>query len=105
MNKTFIVMAAWAAGIVLGTIFFGGLLWTIRKGVTSSMPALWFMGSMILRMSVVMAGFYFVSAGHWERLLPCLTGFVMAQLIVTRLTQPAAAASQTHSTEEAHHAH
>jgi hypothetical protein len=30
-----------------------------------------------------------VSGGHWERLLACLLGFVIARLIVTRLTGPA----------------
>ena len=73
---------------MLGAIFFGGLWWTVRKGVSSTQPALWFLGSLLLRMSIALAGFYFVSGGHWERLLACLLGFVMARLVVTRLTRP-----------------
>ena len=69
-------------------MFFGGLWWTVRKGVSSKQPALWFFGSLLLRMSIALAGFYFVSGGHWERLLACLLGFVIARLIVTRLTGP-----------------
>jgi hypothetical protein len=38
-------------------------------------------------MSVALAGFYFVSRGHWERLLLCLLGFVVARLAVTFLTR------------------
>ena len=38
------------AGLVLGAIFFGGLWWTVRKGLSSQQPALWFLGSMLLRM-------------------------------------------------------
>ena len=59
---------------MLGAIFFGGLWWTVRKGVSSKQPALWFLGSLLLRMSIALAGFYFVSGGHWERLLVCAPG-------------------------------
>ena len=59
---------ALSAGVLLGAIFFGGLWWTVRKGVSSEQPAFWFFGSLLLRMSIALAGFYFVSDGHWERL-------------------------------------
>ena len=76
-----------SAGVLLGAIFFGGLWWTVQKGVSSRQPALWFLGSLLLRMSIALAGFYFVGRGHWERLVVCLLGFVMARFIVTRLTR------------------
>jgi F1F0 ATPase subunit 2 len=88
MNETLTLVLAWVAGGVLGAIFFGGLWWTVRKGVSSQQPALWFFGSLLLRMSIALAGFYFVSGGHWDRLLACLLGFVIARFIVTRLTGP-----------------
>jgi len=72
---------------MLGVIFFGGLWVTIRRGVSSERPALWFFLSVLLRMSVALAGFYFVSGGHWKRLVLCLVGFVMARFAVTRLTR------------------
>jgi F1F0 ATPase subunit 2 len=81
------LLTAWLAGGVLGTIFFGGLWWTVRRGVSSQQPALWFLGSLLARMSVALAGFYFVSDGHWERLVACLLGFLTARLAVTRLTR------------------
>jgi hypothetical protein len=34
---------------------------------------------------VVVAGIYFVADGHWQRLLACLLGFVIARFIVTRV--------------------
>ena len=37
------------AGALLGAFFFGGLWWTVQKGVTSEQPALWFLGSLLLR--------------------------------------------------------
>ena len=103
MNETLTLVLACVAGGVLGTIFFGGLWWTIRKGVSSKQPALWLFGSMLLRMSIALAGFYFVSGGHWERLLACLLGFVLARLVVTWLTR-SSGENQTRSTQEASHA-
>ena len=84
----FLIMApAWMAGVGLGAIFFGGLLWTVRKGVSSKQPALWFFGSLLLRTGITLAGFYLVGRGHWERLLVCLLGFIVARLIVMRFAR------------------
>lgn len=103
MNESLSLVLAWMIGILLGAIFFGGLWWTVRKGVSSKIPALWFMGSMLLRTAIVLTGFYFVAGGHWERLMVCLLGFVMARLIMTRLTR--AAKKPAYLAEKASHAH
>ena len=87
MNETLILVLALATGVLLGAIFFGGLWWTVQKGVSSKRPALWFFGSLLLRTSIALAGFYFIARGHWERLLVCLLGFVMARHVVMRLTR------------------
>ena len=86
MNEMLTLVFAFGAGGGLGAMFFGGLWWTVQKGVSSKHPALWFFGSLLLRMSIALAGFYLVSGGHWKRLLACLFGFVIARFIVTRLT-------------------
>ena len=87
MNEPLTLVLAWMAGGLLGALFFGGLWWTVRRGVSSPRPALWFFGSLLLRMSIVLAGFYFVGRGNWERLVACLLGFVIARFIVMRLTR------------------
>jgi len=102
MNETLILVLALATGVLLGTIFFGGLWWTVQKGVSSKRPALWFFGSLLLRTSIALVGFYFIARGHWERLLVCLLGFVIARLIVMRLTR--AAEKPTYFAQEASHA-
>lgn len=89
MNEAASLAPALAAGILLGAVFFGGLWWTVVRGVSSSRPALWFLGSMLLRTSIVLSGFYFVSAGDWKRLLAGLVGFVIARLVVKRLIRVA----------------
>ena len=72
------------AGALLGAVFFGGLWSTVHKGVTSEKPALWFLGSLLLRTSMILAGFYVVSQGHWSRLVACLIGFLIARVIVVK---------------------
>ncbi len=88
MNELFILPMALTAGLLLGAIFFGGLWWTVRKSVASRFPGLWTFGSLLLRMSVTLAGFYLVGRAHWQPLVACLLGFVIARFIVTRLTRP-----------------
>lgn len=85
MSEALTLLLAWAAGVALGGVFFGGLWWTVRKGVTARQPALWFLASLLLRMAVVLAGFYLVSGGEWRRLLACLFGFVIARFLLVRM--------------------
>lgn len=103
MNETLTLVLAWVAGGMFGTIFFGGLWWTVRKGFSSQRPALWFFGSLLLRMSVTLTGFYFVSGGHWERLLLCLFGFIMARQVVQWLAR-LSEEKQNRLAQEASHA-
>ena len=102
MNETLSLVLALVSGLLLGAMFFGGLWWTVQKGVSSKRPALWFFGSLLLRTSIALAGFYFIARGHWERLLVCLLGFVVARLIVTWYTR--AAENLPCLTQEAGHA-
>jgi F1F0 ATPase subunit 2 len=102
MNETLVLVFAWAAGGLLGAIFFGGLWWTVGKGLSAKRPALWFIGSLLLRTGIVLVGFYVIANGDWQRLLPCLVGFVMAQLVVTRLTR-SSSERQIHPTQDARH--
>jgi len=88
MTDTLTLAWALGTGVVLGVFFFGGLWWTVRKGAVCRRPALLFLSSFVLRMSIALAGLYFVAGGHWERLLASLLGFVIARLIVTKLTGP-----------------
>lgn len=87
MNEFWQLAFALAAGALLGIFFFAGLWWTVRKLVSTKRVALWFLGSLLLRTSVVLAGFYFILGDDWKRLLAGLLGFVIARLIVTRLTR------------------
>ena len=88
MNEFLLLAPPLAAGLLLGAFFFGGLWWTVNRGVSSQRPALWFFGSTLLRTSITLAGFYFVGRENWKRWLLCLLGFVLARLVVQWLTRP-----------------
>ncbi|MBF0245643.1 MAG: ATP synthase subunit I, partial [Planctomycetes bacterium] len=83
ISETLTSIVAVIAGLLIGMFFFGGLWWTVRRGVASPSPALWFFTSLLLRMGMAMAGFYWVGRllGHatWQPLLLCLLGFLLAR--------------------------
>jgi len=62
MNERLTLMLAWVAGLLLGGISSADFWWTVRKGVSSKQPVLWFVGSLWLRMTIALAGFYFCRA-------------------------------------------
>jgi F1F0 ATPase subunit 2 len=94
MNEIAILTLSLLAGAALGMIFFGGLWWTVRSGLGSKVPALWFLVSLALRTAMVLAGFYFVAHGDWRNALACLLGFLTARAGATWLTSPTVASPQ-----------
>jgi F1F0 ATPase subunit 2 len=88
MRETLRMTLAWLEGGAIGVIFFGGLWYTVRMALPSGRPAICFLGSLVLRMCITLAGFYFTAEGNLGRLLLCLLGFIMARFAVTRLTRP-----------------
>jgi F1F0 ATPase subunit 2 len=85
-SKLDLALAA-LSGVLLGVGFFGGLWWTVQRGILSAAPALWFLGSLLIRTAAVVGGFYLVSQGDWRRLLVCLLGFLLARFAVMRVSQ------------------
>jgi F1F0 ATPase subunit 2 len=84
MTAAWPLLLAFALGVILGILFFGGLWWTVARGIGSRHAAVWFLFSLLVRTSAAMLGFYLVGRGSWEKLAACLAGFVLARLIVTR---------------------
>lgn len=103
MNDALTLGLAWLAGVALGAVFFGGLWWTVHTRLSSPRAGFWFLGSMLLRMGIVLVGLYLVGDGHWERLLACLLGFVMARPAVTALAR-VLAPERSGPAEDASHA-
>lgn len=96
---------ALGAGALLGAVFFGGLWLTVRRGLGSPHPGIWFMASMLLRTGIVVTGFYFLlglPADGWKILLAGLLGFLLARLAATRLL-PAPFSGPPHDLDELAH--
>ena len=94
--------AAAVGGAILGAVFFGGLWWTVHRGVSSGRPAPWFIISPLVRTSIVLGGMYLVTGGQWELVLSCLLGFSVARPAVMRLTRRAAVGQPDPSREAGH---
>ncbi len=82
MAERLALVQAGVAGALLGAFFYGGLWVTVKRGLSSGVPAQWFVGSLLLRTGATLAGFYLVSRAHWERLPSCVLGFFVATLTV-----------------------
>lgn len=87
MNEVLLLLVALLEGALLGLFFFAGLWWTVRKLASSKHVALLFLSSMLLRTGIVVLGFYFILGDNWQRLLAGLLGFIIARIIITRLTR------------------
>jgi F1F0 ATPase subunit 2 len=92
-SNILVFVFALLSGLLLGVFFFGGLWWTIRHGLFSAAPALWFSVSVLIRTGVAIGGFYVVSHGEWRRLLACLLGFFISRIGVLHLSPALAAPS------------
>ena len=80
----FSLVAAFAAGLALGAFYFIALWQTVQRLPVADSPARLMLVSFILRMAVVMAGFYLVMGGeHWERLAVAMLGFIIIRKILT----------------------
>ena len=84
MTETLALTLTLLCGIVLGAFFFGGLWWTVQRGVRSENPALLFLVSLLVRTVLVLAGFIFLSQGNWLKLVVCLIGFQLARTVIMR---------------------
>jgi F1F0 ATPase subunit 2 len=87
MNDAISLIGSCIAGILLGGIFFCGLWWATRKGIASKQPAIWFVGSLLCRTSLILAGIYWIGNGDWQRILACMLGIVAIRIAVIRLSR------------------
>jgi len=87
MNEILNIGLPLIVGLLLGVLFFGGLWLTVKKIAVSKMPALLVLSSFVFRISIVLAGFYFVGLDDWKKLGMCLIGFIAARFAVIHYTK------------------
>lgn len=78
MNDALALTLAAAVGALLGAFFFGGLWWTVKKGVSSDKPMQLFFASLLIRTAVVLGGFYLALQWGAHRFIACVAGFIAA---------------------------
>ncbi len=85
MNELPLLMASFTAGALLGLAFFWGLWVTLNGIERAHRPALRMLGSLLLRFSLALAGFYLLAyyAG-WQHLLTAAIGFTLSRLVIIR---------------------
>jgi hypothetical protein len=54
-------------------------------------------------MALVLSGFYYIGGDRWQRWAVCLVGFIVARMVVTRVTRapPPAPASEAKGAQHA----
>ena len=87
MRDARFIVAALAAGMCLGSVCFGGLWWTVSRGLAATTPALWFGLSALLRIAVTVSGLYCFARLGLPSLIACLCGLLMARTAVKHLTR------------------
>lgn len=85
-SQLLILFMTFLGGGILGGLFFGGLWWTVQKGLQTAHTGVWFFTSSLLRISLAIVGFYLITFGEWSRLLASLVGFIAARFIIIWLT-------------------
>ena len=72
------------SGIALGVFFYGGLWMTVQRMPAARHPAALVLGSLVVRMAVVLAGFLWLTRGRWQNALAILLGLIAGRLAVSR---------------------
>lgn len=87
--------AAFAAGMILGLLYFGGLWATVNRLGGARRPELLVLVSFVARAALVLTACYVVMGHRWERLVAYMAGFVLVRtLMVRHYREPALPASQ-----------
>ena len=84
-----LIVGALAAGMALGTVFFGGLWWTVSRALPSALPAVWFGLSAVLRMAIAVCGLYCFARLGLPSLIACLCGLLIVRGAIRHLTRVA----------------
>ena len=82
------ILISFPAGLLLGFFFFRGLWWTVERCTTVKNPLLLFLASFLVRMAVVMAGFYLLLMQGVPELFLALGGFLASRFWQIRAFGP-----------------
>jgi len=90
MNVLLSLLLAFAVGIVVGLVYFGGLWWTVRRVLDVQQRASWMLVSFLVRAGITLLGFYLVIGTDGLRLAAAMLGFLIVRMVLVALLRPAA---------------
>lgn len=76
------VLIGLGTGVLAGLVFFGGLRWTVSRLAENRSPAVWAMGSFMVRSAIVVALFLLMLDGSFVRGLAGMAGLLLARTVV-----------------------
>lgn len=79
------VVIAAGLGVLLGLAFFGSLRWVVGRLITARRPAVWMVGSAVVRIAVMVAALLVIGQGRWERMVAVLAGFLVGRSVAIRI--------------------
>jgi len=88
INSIHHIVIPFIVGIGLGAVNYAALWMTVQKITCARNPALLNVLSYAVRMGFIMAIFYIVMGGRWERLVICLAGFLLIRTISIKCVLP-----------------
>jgi len=71
-------------GAVLGAAYLAALWINVQQVTRARRPGVVLAIGAAVRITFLLGAFYLVTGGDWQRLVACLSGFLLARLIVTR---------------------
>lgn len=75
-----------AIGSVLGLAYFSALWFTVRRLPFLRAPFVWMSISMLTRISLLVAGFYYLISPHWADMIAALIGLLLVRhVLVARI--------------------
>lgn len=80
MSGALVLVGLFAVGGLLGLVVFGGLWLTVRDIDRARHPAVRMLGSLLLRLGLVVGVFYLlVDYGRWQHVVAALLGFMLVK--------------------------
>jgi len=81
------VFYAFIVGIILGIVFFGGLQWTIDRLMKVRYPTALVLVSMVIRMAILLLGFYLLKDGSYYNIPLALLGVVLVRVVMVSVAK------------------
>ena len=82
------LLLSFLVGVLGGGLYFSGLWFTVRHLPGARRPGLLLLGSLALRLVLLLGAIYLLASAHWSHLLSALAGVVLARTLLIRRWGP-----------------